>query len=86
MIQTRFETKTSGTVLPKLHGIDKGVYPNIQLEKQMIRPVVTPVQSHISTESKVPYHAKPRLGQGTADIKKKVLRFPFPQLRDKPEQ
>ena len=43
LIQTRPHIKTSGIVLPKVHGIDKAVDPNIQLEKQMMRPVVTPV-------------------------------------------
>ena len=38
--QTRSEAKSSGVVLPKVHGIDKGVDPNVQLEKQMTRPVV----------------------------------------------
>ena len=43
LTQTESKAKTS---LPKVHGIDKGVDPNVQLEKQMIRLVVTPVQSH----------------------------------------
>ena len=32
--QTKSQTKTSGTVLPKVHGIDKGVDPNLEQEKQ----------------------------------------------------
>ena len=28
LIQTRSHTRTSGTVLVKLHGVDKGVDPN----------------------------------------------------------
>ena len=51
----------------------------------MIRPVVTPVQSHNSTETKGQYHVKPRLGQDRAGIKKNVLRFLLPQQHDKPE-
>ena len=38
-IQTRSQAKTSHTVLPKVQSIDKGVVPNLQLEKQMMRPV-----------------------------------------------
>ena len=86
LIQTRSQGKTSGTILPKVHGIDKGVDPNVQLEKQIIKPVVTPVQSHVSTESKDQYHVKPRMGLGRAGIKKKMLRFLIPQPCDKAEQ
>ena len=46
----------------------------------MIRLVVTPVQSHVLTESKGQYHVKPRLGQGRTGIKKNVLRFPISWL------
>ena len=59
LIQTRSQAKTSGTVLPKVHGVDKGVDPNVQLEKQIKWPVVAP-QSYVSTESKDQYHVKPR--------------------------
>ena len=86
LIQTRSQTKINGTILPKVHGIDKGVNPNVRPEKQIIKPVVTPVQSHVPTKSKDKYHVKPRLGQGKACIKKKMLRFPIPQPCDKPEQ
>ena len=51
LIQTRPKAKTSGTVLPKVYGVDKGVNPNLQPEKQIIRLVVAP-QSHVSTELK----------------------------------
>ena len=69
-----------------MHGVDKGVDPNIKPEKQMIKPLVTQVQSHVPTESKDQYHAKPRIGQGRIGIKKKMLRFPMPQPCDKSEQ
>ena len=44
---------------------------------QIINPFFTPVQSHVSTESKDQYHVKPKLGQGRAGIKKKMPRFPM---------
>ena len=69
LIQTRSQTKSSGTV----NGIDKGVYPNPQAVKPMIRTVVTPVQSHVSTELKGQYHVKPRLVQSSTGIKKNML-------------
>ena len=37
LIETRSQTKTSGTVLPKVHGVDKGVDPNVQPEKQILK-------------------------------------------------
>ena len=86
LIQMRSQSKTNGTVLPKVHGVHKGVNLNVHPEKQIIKPVVTPVQSHVSTVSKDQYHVKPRLGQGRVGIKKKMFRFPMPQTCDKPEQ
>ena len=85
MIQTISQAKTSSTVLPNVHGTDKGVDPVVQWEKQMIRPVVTLVHSHVSAESKGQYHVKPRLGQGRAGINKNVPRLPIPQPHDNPE-
>ena len=52
------QTKTSGTVLPKLHGIDKGVDPNLRPEKQEIKPLSTLLQSHAPTESKDKFPTK----------------------------
>ena len=86
MIQTRSQAKTNGSILPEVHGVDKGVDPNVKPEKQIIKPLVTPVQLHVHTESKDQYHVKPRIGQGKAGIKKKMLRFPRPQPYDKPDQ
>ena len=84
LIQMRSQVKTSGTILPKVHGVNKGV--DARSGKQMIKPLATSVQSHVPAESKGHYHVKPRLGQGRAGIKKKMLRFPIPQLYDKAEQ
>ena len=68
---------TSGTILPKVPGVDKGIDQNVQPEKQIIRPVVTP-HSNISTQSRDQFHVKPRLGQDGAGVKKNVIRFSIP--------
>ena len=78
LIQTGSQAKTRGTILPKVHGVDKGVIPNIKPEKKIIKPLVTPVQSNVNTESKDQHNVKPRISQGRAGIKKKMLRFPMP--------
>ena len=85
LIQMTSQAKTSGIVLPKVHGVDQGVDPNIKPEKQVIKPLVTP-QSHFPTDAKDQYHVKQKLGQGRVGIKKKMLRFPIPKPCDKPEQ
>ena len=36
-VQTRFQVKTSGTVLPKVHTIDKGVYPYLKPVIQVVK-------------------------------------------------
>ena len=74
-IEMKSQAKTSGIILPKVHGGDKGVDLDLRPEKQIINPLVTP-QLHVSTELKDKHHVKPRLGQDRAGIKKKMLRFP----------
>ena len=61
-VQTRSHAKSSGLTLPKEHGIDKGIDPNIRPEKQVIKPIV-------SSETKGVSQIKPRLGQSRAGIK-----------------
>ena len=51
-IQTRSQAKTSDTILPKVHDIDKGIDTNVRPEKQVINPVVTS-QTHILPETKL---------------------------------
>ena len=41
LIPTRSQAMTSGTILPKVHEVDKGVDPNIKPEKHMIKPLVS---------------------------------------------
>ena len=35
LIQTRTQTKTSGTTLLKVHGIEKGIDPNVRPESKL---------------------------------------------------
>ena len=62
LVQTRSQAKYSGITLPEVHGVDKGIDPNIQPEKQVIKPI-------ISSAAKGVTHNKPRLGQGRPGIK-----------------
>ena len=48
-----------------MHGVDKVIDPNVQPEKQVIKPIV-------SSEAKGITQNKPRLGQGRAGIKRKI--------------
>ena len=48
-------TRSSGIKLPEVHGTCKGLDPNIQLEKQIAKPLF-----------KETPQAKPRIGQGRA--------------------
>ena len=52
----------------------------------MIGPVDTPIESHVSTQSRELYHVKPTLGLGRSGIKKKIPRFPIPLSHDKQKQ
>ena len=39
LVQTRSQTRSSGIKLPEVHGMSKNLDPNIQPEKQNIRPL-----------------------------------------------
>ena len=39
-VQTRSHAKFSGISLPEVYGIDKGLDPNTQPEKQVIKPII----------------------------------------------
>ena len=62
LVQRRSQTKTSCIILPEVHGIVKGIDPNIKLEKQVIKPIISPEGKGIS-------QVKPRLGQDREGIK-----------------
>ena len=61
-----------------MHGVDKGIDPSVQPEKQVIKPI-------IASEVKGTTQNKPRLGQGRAGIKRKIKPHIPPQL-NKPIQ
>ena len=58
LIQTCFQAKTSGTKLPEVHGVQKGLDPNLRPEKQHTIP-------------KQGKSEGPQMGQGTAGSKRK---------------
>ena len=72
LVQTRSQTKTSSIILPVVHSIDKGIDPNIRLEKQVKKPVIT-FQTCLLPETKGISQVNPRLGQGRRSIKRKML-------------
>ena len=41
-VQTRSQAKSSGITLPKVHRVDKESNPNVQPEKQVIKPIIAP--------------------------------------------
>ena len=55
LVQTRSQAKSSGIILPQVHSIDKVIDPNRRLEKQVIKPIISPEVKGIS-------QVKPRLG------------------------
>ena len=62
LVQTRSQAKSSGITLPEVHGVDRGIDPNIRLEKQVMKPIIT-------SKAKGTSQIRPRLGQGKAGIK-----------------
>ena len=40
LVQTWSQVKSSGNKLPEVHGVSKGLGPNIQPEKQVAKPLV----------------------------------------------
>ena len=66
LIQTRSQSKSSGLKLPEVHGVDKGINPHVQPEKQTMKPII------VSPEVKTPTWKKPRLRQCRAGLRRKV--------------
>ena len=64
LVQTQFQVKSSGIKLPEVHGITKSLDPNVQPEKQVIKPMITKVKE-VSQR-------KPRLGQERAGLRHKI--------------
>ena len=76
LVQTRFQTKSSGGKVPEVHGIDKSLNPHVKPERQ--NSVVTPptnktlpIDKGLPMDNKPPI-PKPRIGQGRAGIRRKA--------------
>ena len=41
LVQTKLQVKSNGIALPEVHGLDKGIDPNIQPEEQVIKPIIS---------------------------------------------
>ena len=48
VVQTRSQVKSSGITVPGVHCIDKGIDPNITLEKQVVKPIIASEVKSIS--------------------------------------
>ena len=62
LFQTQSQAKSSGIKLPKVHGVGKGLDPNVQPEKQVTKLIA-------DTKTKEVSEIKPRLGQGRCRFK-----------------
>ena len=40
LIQKRSQSKSSGIILPAVHGVDKGINLSVKPEKQVIKPII----------------------------------------------
>ena len=66
LVQTWPQAKTSGIKLPEVHGVDKGVDPNVKPEKQILKPFKLRMESNPQVQS------KSRLGLGRAGLRRKL--------------
>ena len=41
LVQTRLQAKSSHITLPEVYGVDKGIDPNVQPEKQVVKPIMS---------------------------------------------
>ena len=48
LVQTQSQAKSSNIKLPEVHDIDEGLDPNIQPERQVIKPIVLTKTNEIS--------------------------------------
>ena len=80
LVQTQSQTKSSGIKVPEIHGIGKGLDPNIQPEKQIVKPMPVTKVKEIS-------QIKPRIGQGRVGLRHKIktqTSQPIAQTIEKP--
>ena len=66
MVQTRCQSKSRCIKLPEVHGVDKGINPHVQPEKQTLKPTI------VLPEVKTPTWKKSRLEQGGAGLRRKI--------------
>ena len=64
LIQMQSPAKASGIKLPEVHGLDKGVDPNVKPERQILK------SPNIATQ--VNLQNRPRLGQGRTGLRRKT--------------
>ena len=62
LVQTRSQAKISCIILPEVHGIGKGIDPNIRPEKQATKPVMTPQTCILPENNHISYYTKNRSG------------------------
>ena len=65
LAQASSQARSSGIKLPEVHGIGKDLDPNIQLERQVIKPMPVTKVKEIS-------QIKPRIGRGRAGMRCKI--------------
>ena len=70
LVQTQSQAKSSGIKLPKVHGVDKEIRPNVEPKEHGIKPIA-------DTKTKEVFQTKPRLGQGRAGLRHKI-KTPIP--------
>ena len=56
LVQTRSQAKSSGTKLPEVDRVDKGIIPHVRPEKQTLKLILLPPEARTRTWK------KPRLG------------------------
>ena len=76
IVQAWSQAKSSGIKLPEVHGIGKRLAPNVQPEKQVIKPIAFMKMKEVS-------EIKPRLGQGRAGLRCKIKTL-IPTIINKP--
>ena len=68
LVQTQCQAKSSGIKVTGVHDVGKDLDPNIQVEKQAIKPILTTKAKEIS-------QIKPRIRQGRAGLRCKIKNF-----------
>ena len=91
LIQTRSQAKSSGIKVPEIHVGNKGINPHIKPGRQRPLPTlpmhsITPTTLAQPIDNGPPRHPipKPRIGQGRAGLKRKIIMQPIgPKIQHK---